>query len=124
MTVTNEKNLLMLCNQIHKTNNQLQRGIIGKSRRKQKSGATVRSRRTKKRAIEAAAIVDALANVNNVETLTVDGGANAVHGIMASTRITSPMKGDKQGKSLKNATEGRNSVSDSETAVNLANNGT
>jgi len=88
------------------------------------SGAADRSRRTKKRAIEAAAAADDLVNVNSVETLTVDGAANAVHGTMASTRIISPVKEHKQSELLNSVTEGWNSVFESETAVNLANNGT
>ena len=75
MTVTSKKEICMLCNQIHKTTNQLQKGIRGKSRnrnlngRKQQSGALARSGKTKKRAVkrttdEATVTADALANVD------------------------------------------------------------
>jgi len=81
----------------------LQKGIRGKNRdrnlngRKRQSGASARSDRTKKRAIKAAAGADALANVDSVKELTVDGAANAAHGMMASTRIVTPVKEYKQG---------------------------
>ena len=91
MTVTNKKDLLKLCNQIHKTTNQLQKGITGKSKRKQKNGTTVRSRKTQKRKIEVAATADALANVFYDKTLTANSVANT------ATRIISPMKGNNQG---------------------------
>ena len=79
-------NLLHLCNQIHQTADQLQKGITGTKKRNRRSGATARSRKAHKRKIAAAATANALANVLTDNTSMVNSVADAV------TNIISPMK--------------------------------
>ena len=64
MPTTNKQGLLKLCNQLHQTVDQMENGIKGRRKRNRKSGALVRSRKTHKRKVAAAAAVSSNGSAN------------------------------------------------------------